>query len=76
MSNSYKKIAVIRGAGLGINARECRMDGSCLDGAALHGRDIAKARDKLGWQPVVDFRHGLSETIRYFANSEDWKSQA
>lgn len=28
--------------------------------------DIGKAKDKLGWQPIVTFEKGLKETIKYF----------
>jgi UDP-glucuronate decarboxylase len=30
--------------------------------------DITLAKDKLGWQPEIDFKTGLSQTIEYFKN--------
>ena len=32
----------------------------------------AKAREDLGWQPVVDFETGLLETIRWYKANPDW----
>lgn len=31
-----------------------------------------KARDELGWEPVVDFEEGLRETIRWYRDNEQW----
>jgi dTDP-glucose 4,6-dehydratase len=35
----------------------------------------AKAGDKLGWQPQVEFTEGLRETIRWYRDNEGWWSK-
>jgi dTDP-glucose 4,6-dehydratase len=34
-----------------------------------------KAREKLGWQPKVDFEQGLRETIGWYRDNESWWSK-
>ena len=34
-----------------------------------------KAREKLGWQPQVDFENGLRDTIRWYRDNEAWWSK-
>ncbi len=34
-----------------------------------------KAREKLGWQPPVDFEAGLRDTIRWYRDNEAWWSK-
>ena len=37
--------------------------------------DSAKARERLGWTPAVDFETGLRETIRWYRDNEWWWSK-
>jgi dTDP-glucose 4,6-dehydratase len=37
------------------------------DDPATRRPDITRARDRLGWEPAVDWRTGLSDTIAWFA---------
>ena len=34
--------------------------------------DASKINRELGWKPSVTFQEGLSETIDWFLNNEDW----
>jgi dTDP-glucose 4,6-dehydratase len=34
--------------------------------------DISKAKSELGWQPVMDFREGLEETVKWYLSNEKW----
>jgi len=34
--------------------------------------DAAKINTDLGWKPSVDFEKGLSETVDWYLNNEDW----
>jgi dTDP-glucose 4,6-dehydratase len=34
--------------------------------------DASKINRELGWQPSVTFQEGLSETIDWFLNNEEW----
>jgi dTDP-glucose 4,6-dehydratase len=34
-----------------------------------------KAREELGWEPVVDFEQGLRETIRWYRDNNGWWSK-
>ncbi|MEK7203448.1 MAG: dTDP-glucose 4,6-dehydratase [Patescibacteria group bacterium] len=34
--------------------------------------DFAKAKNELGWEPVMDFDKGLKKTIDWYKNNKDW----
>jgi dTDP-glucose 4,6-dehydratase len=34
--------------------------------------DSSKLRRELGWEPVIDFQRGLSETVAWYADHRDW----
>jgi dTDP-glucose 4,6-dehydratase len=34
--------------------------------------DSTKLRTELGWEPLVDFDKGISETVEWYANNEAW----
>jgi len=34
--------------------------------------DISKIRDKLGWEPEVDFQKGIERTIQWYRNNREW----
>ena len=34
--------------------------------------DATKINKELGWRPTVTFEEGLSETIDWYLNNEDW----
>ncbi len=34
--------------------------------------DFSKAKDKLGWQPEIDFEIGLKDTIEWYKKNQDW----
>jgi len=34
--------------------------------------DFSKAKTELGWQPQIDFRAGLEETIKWYKNNSAW----
>ena len=36
--------------------------------------DISRARDLLGWEPAVGFREGIGETVAYFRERLDDKT--
>ncbi|MFN0196530.1 MAG: dTDP-glucose 4,6-dehydratase [Planctomycetaceae bacterium] len=36
--------------------------------------DSSKAKSALGWQPAVDFRHGLKTTMEWYQQHQDWVS--
>ena len=42
-----------------------------IDDPGLRRPDIAKARTELGWEPLVDLRRGLEETIAWFRGQLD-----
>ena len=34
--------------------------------------DSSKLRRELGWEPAIDFEHGLEETVAWYAEHRDW----
>ena len=34
--------------------------------------DFTKIKNELGWEPTVDFEEGLTKTIQWYKNNEDW----
>ena len=34
--------------------------------------DASKIKNDLGWEPTVDFKQGLTETIEWYINNENW----
>ena len=34
--------------------------------------DISKISDELGYQPAVDFEHGLAATVTWYAENRTW----
>jgi dTDP-glucose 4,6-dehydratase len=34
--------------------------------------DSTKIRSELGWEPTVEFRSGLADTVRWYADNRDW----
>ena len=34
--------------------------------------DSSKLRRELGWEPAIDFEHGLEETVAWYAQHRDW----
>ncbi len=49
---------------------ECRFDPKPLppDDPKLRKPDISKAKELLGWEPVIAFDSGIADTIRFFRN--------
>ncbi len=37
-----------------------------------YAMDISKAKKELGWQPEMDFNHGLTKTVEWYKNNRQW----
>lgn len=38
-----------------------------------YAMDISKAKDELGWEPEMDFNHGLTKTVEWYKNNQEWR---
>ncbi|MBU4347240.1 dTDP-glucose 4,6-dehydratase [Patescibacteria group bacterium] len=37
-----------------------------------YAMDISKAKDELGWRPEMDFNRGLTKTVEWYKNNQEW----
>ncbi|MDP3043547.1 MAG: dTDP-glucose 4,6-dehydratase [bacterium] len=37
-----------------------------------YAMDISKAKNELGWEPEMDFNRGLTKTVEWYKNNQEW----
>lgn len=37
-----------------------------------YAMDFSKAKNKLGWEPKIDFKNGLKNTVKWYLNNKQW----